>query len=92
MGVKGYSGPSRAMKAPRCQLARALLEGLTEVQHIIVDAAYDAGHLRTVLADDIGATAHIKHNPTRREDHQAVEGLRGLGLHSAMDRPNEDAA
>lgn len=39
---------------------RRLIEGLTEAQHVIMDAAYDA--------DDLGATAHSKRNPARRED------------------------
>ncbi len=30
-----------------------------------VDAAYDADPLRTLIADDLGATAHIKANPSR---------------------------
>ena len=33
-----------------------------------MDAAYDANHLRIFIADDLGAMAHIKRNPTRRED------------------------
>lgn len=37
--------------------ARGLIEGLTGVSHVIMDAAYDADHLR--------ATAQIKPNPTR---------------------------
>jgi transposase len=48
--------------------ARGLIEGLKGVSHVITDAAYDADHLRTFTADDLGATAHIKRNPTRRED------------------------
>jgi len=48
--------------------ARGLIEGLTAAQHVIMDAAYDADHLRAFIADDLGATAHIKRNPTRRED------------------------
>ena len=48
--------------------ARGLIEGLTEARHVIMDAAYDADHLRTFIADDPGATAHIKRNPTRLED------------------------
>ncbi len=38
------------------------------VGHVIVDAAYDADHLRAFIADELGAEAHIKRNPTRRED------------------------
>jgi len=45
-----------------------LIEGLTEAQHVIMDAAYDADHLRSYIAEDLGAKAHIKRNPTRRED------------------------
>lgn len=33
-----------------------------------MDAAYDADHLRDFIANDLGAVAHIKRNPTRRED------------------------
>lgn len=33
-----------------------------------MDAAYDADHLRDFIANDLGAVAHIKCNPTRRED------------------------
>ncbi len=48
--------------------ARGLIEGLTDTQHVIMDAAYDADYLRAFIADDLGAIAHIKRNPTRRED------------------------
>ena len=48
--------------------ARGLLEGMTGVGHVVMDAAYDADHLRAFIAVDLGATAHIKRNPTRRED------------------------
>ncbi len=48
--------------------ARGLIEGLKGVGHFIMDAAYDADHLRAFIADDLGATAHIKRNPTRKED------------------------
>ena len=44
-----------------------MIEGLAGVGHVIMDAAYDADHLRSFIADDLGATAHIKRNPTRRE-------------------------
>ena len=47
--------------------ARGLIEGLTHAQRVIMDAAYDADHLRNFIAHDLGATAHIKRNPTRRE-------------------------
>lgn len=48
--------------------ARGLIEGLSGVSHVIMDAAYDADHLRDFIADDLNAKAHIKRNPTRRED------------------------
>lgn len=32
----------------------------------MADAAYDADHLRKFIADDLGATAQIKQNPTRK--------------------------
>lgn len=35
------------------------------VGHVIADAAYDADPLRSFIADDLGATAHIKANPSR---------------------------
>jgi transposase len=38
---------------------------LRGVGHVIADAAYDAGPLRTFIADDLGATAQIKANPSR---------------------------
>lgn len=31
----------------------------------MADAAYDADYLRDFIADDLGATAQIKQNPTR---------------------------
>jgi transposase len=42
-----------------------LIEGLEGVGHVIADAAYDADHLRAFIAEDLGATAQIKQNPTR---------------------------
>src|SRR3546814_3910649 len=33
--------------------------------HVIADAAYDADPLRAFIADDLGATAQIKANPSR---------------------------
>lgn len=48
-----------------CPQARGLLEGLDGVGHVIADAAYDADRLRAFIADDLGATAQIKPNPTR---------------------------
>lgn len=47
--------------------ARGLIEGVTAAEHVILDAAYDADHLRNDSANDLGATAQIKRNPTRRE-------------------------
>jgi transposase len=38
---------------------------LQGVGHVIADAAYDADRLRTFIADDLGATAQIKANPSR---------------------------
>jgi len=32
---------------------------------VMADAAYDADHLRRFIADDLGANAQIKQNPTR---------------------------
>lgn len=49
-----------------CPQARGLIEGLTGVGHVMADAAYDADHLRKFIADDLGATAQIKQNPTRK--------------------------
>jgi putative transposase len=45
--------------------ARGLIEGLEDVGHVIADAAYDADHLRTFIAEKMGAKAHIKPNPSR---------------------------
>ena len=45
--------------------ARGLIEGLSGVDHVIADAAYDADHLRQFIRDDLQATPHIKQNPTR---------------------------
>jgi transposase len=45
--------------------ADTLLAGLKAVGHVIADAAYDADPLRTFIADDLGATAQIKANPSR---------------------------
>ena len=35
------------------------------VGHVIADAAYDADPLRAFIADNLGATAQIKANPSR---------------------------
>ena len=48
-----------------CPQARSLIEGLEGVGHVIADAGYDADHLRSFIADDLGATAQIKQNPSR---------------------------
>lgn len=42
-----------------------MIEGLQGVGHVIADAGYDADHLRGFIADDLGAIAQIKQNPTR---------------------------
>ncbi len=42
-----------------------MIEGLKGVGHVIADAGYDADHLRSFIADDLGATAQIKQNPSR---------------------------
>ncbi len=42
-----------------------MIEGLKGVGQVIADAGYDADHLRTFIADDLGATAQIKQNPSR---------------------------
>ena len=55
-----------------CPQARALIEGLEGVGHVIADAGYDADHLRTFIADDLGATAQIKQNPSR-SDAKAID-------------------
>ena len=48
-----------------CPQARGLIEGLMGVGHVMADAAYDADDLRKFIADDLGAAAQIKQNPTR---------------------------
>lgn len=48
-----------------CPQAETLLAGLEGVGHVIADAAYDADPLRAFIADDLGATARIKANPSR---------------------------
>lgn len=45
--------------------AETLIAGLKGVGHVIADAAYDVDPLRTFITDDVGATAHIKANPSR---------------------------
>ena len=48
-----------------CPQAAALIEGLGGVGHVIADAAYDAGHLRALIVDGLGAEAQIQANPSR---------------------------
>lgn len=48
-----------------CPQAQSLIEGLTGVGHVMADAAYDADHLREFIANNLGAKAQIKQNPTR---------------------------
>ena len=48
--------------------ACGLIEELSGVGHVIMDAAYDADRPRIFIADDLNAMAQIKRNPTRRED------------------------
>ena len=48
-----------------CPQAVTLIAGLPGVAHVIADAAYDAGHLRARIADDLGAEAQIQANPSR---------------------------
>ena len=48
-----------------CPQARGLLEGLSGVGQVIMDAGYDADALRTFIADELGAIAQIKQNPSR---------------------------
>lgn len=48
-----------------CPQAEMLLTGLRGVGHVIADAACDADPLRAFVADNLGATAHIKANPRR---------------------------
>ena len=47
-----------------CPQAAALIAALSGVSHVIADAAYDAGHLRTRI-EDLGAAAQIRANPSR---------------------------
>ena len=48
-----------------CPQAQGLIAGMTGVGHVMADAAYDANDLRQFIADDLGAAAQIKQNPTR---------------------------
>ncbi|KQN78859.1 transposase [Sphingomonas sp. Leaf62] len=56
--------PTPGQRGDRPQ-AETLLAGLKGVGHVIADAAYDADPLRAFIADDLGATAQIKANPSR---------------------------
>ena len=55
-----------------CPQARGLIEGLEDVGHVMADAAYDADYLREFIAEELGATAQIKQNPTRTAQ-QAID-------------------
>ncbi|AQT05594.1 transposase [Acetobacter persici] len=61
--------PLRIRPAPRQYGDRpqteTLLYGLQGVGHVIADAAYDADSLRAFIADELGAIAQIKTNPSR---------------------------
>ena len=48
-----------------CPQAQGLIDGLEGVGHVIADAGYDADPLRDFIAQELGATAQIKQNPTR---------------------------
>jgi len=45
--------------------AESLIFGLEGVGHVIADAGYDADALRAFIADELGAVAQIKQNPSR---------------------------
>jgi transposase len=53
--------------------------GLGGVGHVIADAGYDADHLRTFTADDLGATEQNKQNPSR-------SGTTAIGLALSKER------
>ena len=40
---------------------------MSGVGHVIADAAYDSDALRAFITGDLGATAQIKANPTRKQ-------------------------
>jgi transposase len=48
-----------------CPQAKALLRDVKGVGHVIADAAYDVDPLRDFIANNLGATAPIKANPSR---------------------------
>jgi transposase len=52
--------------------AEGLFVGLEGVGHVIADAGYDADALRAFIADELGAVAQIKQNPSRA-GHQAID-------------------
>jgi transposase len=54
--------PGQASDSPQAQ---GLIEGLSDSTRVIMDAAYDTDHLLDCIANDLGATAHIKCNPSR---------------------------
>ena len=60
--IRIHPTPGQRGDAPQ---ALDLLKGLRGVGHVIADAAYDADPLRIFIADDLGATAQIKANPSR---------------------------
>lgn len=41
---------------------------MSEAEHVIADAAYDGNELRDFIENHMAAKAHIKRNPTRKED------------------------
>lgn len=46
-----------------------MIEGLTDAEHGIMDAAYDADHLSLFISDELRATPQIKQNPSRSTRH-----------------------
>lgn len=51
---------------------RHLLTGLRGIGHVIADATCDVDLLRSFIADDLGATAQIKANPSRTKNRQST--------------------
>jgi transposase len=45
--------------------ARGLIARHTGVGQFIMDAGYNADHLRNFMTDELGAVPHIKQNPSR---------------------------
>ncbi|RYY05079.1 MAG: IS5 family transposase [Alphaproteobacteria bacterium] len=60
--IRIHPTPGQYGDAPQ---AEALLSGLRGIGHVIADAAYDAGSLRTFIAAELGAAAQIKANSSR---------------------------